>query len=85
MCLKGIVFAIVCLLGSVWPSLFLLRTWPIRQSIGSSWAFGKAGELLTVRVRSMLLEALLRQDSLLFSFMILVMILYVIAEVAVEH
>ena len=33
----------------------------------------------------MLLEALLRQDSLLFSFMILVMILYVIAEVAVEH
>ena len=32
------------------------------QAIGSSWAFGKAGELLTKRVRAKLMEALLRQE-----------------------
>ncbi|CAJ1377525.1 unnamed protein product [Effrenium voratum] len=32
------------------------------QSIGAAWAFGKAGELLTVRVREALFDALMRQE-----------------------
>lgn len=34
----------------------------LRQAIGGSWAFSKAGELLCARVRGALFEALLRQD-----------------------
>ena len=32
------------------------------QAIGASWAFGKAGELLTLRVRARFFESLLRQE-----------------------